>query len=195
MLHRGTYTSSIFTTQCTQCNLWRPTMLWYTVLKCCDCLEGAGKNWASNEHWDILWWYVTIVWHKLYNLKELITCTCWLGHFFHCFSRHGSKAGICDMKTLNLEKTRSPISSPEGIFTPKMSQKLQQYQLVCQMTLQNMQGKNNNNKVMFEKTFTMIITIEMIIVLFTSSSAIGNLHDGIIWLQLRESFDFFCLLC
>jgi len=84
------------------------------------------------------------------------------------------------MKTLNLEKTRSPISSPEGIFTPKMSQKLQQYQLVCQMTLQNMQGKNNNNKVMFEKTFTMIITIEMIIVLFTSSSAIGNLHDGII---------------
>jgi len=45
------------------------------------------------------------------------------------------------METLNLEKTRHPISSPEGIFAPKMSQKLQQHQLVCQMTLENIQGK------------------------------------------------------
>ena len=52
------------------------------------------------------------------------------------------------MKTLNLEKSRNSIYSPQGIFTPKMSQKLQQDQLVSKMTLQYkyIQGLKINSK-------------------------------------------------
>ena len=70
------------------------------------------------------------------------------------------------MKTLNLEKSRNSIYSPQGIFTPKMSQKLQQDQLVSKMTLQYkyIQGLKINSKLHVHVVHVRIIIAVAIII-------------------------------